>query len=81
MSPAESIRFEDLGDGRMAACGQCLKCRTPQRLVMWDSQFLDWWFGEEIQSVMPEVSDDDREWLVSGICGGCFDAIWEERTA
>lgn len=31
--------------------------------------------GEHIQNVMPYLSVDERELLISGICGKCFDEI------
>lgn len=32
--------------------------------------------GVHIQDALPELSVDDRELLISGICGTCFDAIF-----
>jgi hypothetical protein len=33
-----------------------------------------------IQNALPNISDNDRELLLSGICGECFDKIFEEET-
>jgi hypothetical protein len=32
-----------------------------------------------IQDILPDWSADDRELLVSGICGRCYDAIFKEN--
>jgi hypothetical protein len=33
----------------------------------------DWANGQHVQNAMPKVSPDDREVLLSGWCGPCFD--------
>lgn len=35
-----------------------------------------WLRGELIQNALPELSVDDRELLMSGICGECFDKLF-----
>lgn len=35
--------------------------------------------GVLIQDAFPEMSEDDREFLMSGICGEAFDAAFEEN--
>jgi hypothetical protein len=34
--------------------------------------------GELIQRAMPDVSEDERELLISGVCGQCFDELFKE---
>ena len=34
--------------------------------------------GEHPQNAMPYLTADEREFLISGICGICFDKIFEE---
>jgi len=36
----------------------------------------DWREGKYIQNAMPYLSADEREILVSGICGDCFDKMF-----
>lgn len=31
-----------------------------------------------VQDVFPDLSVDDRELLISGICGKCFDSMFDE---
>ena len=35
--------------------------------------------GEHIQNVCPELSDDDRERLITGICPRCWDDMFYEE--
>lgn len=36
-----------------------------------------WVFGELIQRALPELSANDRELLISGICPTCWDEMFE----
>jgi hypothetical protein len=38
-----------------------------------------WRAGVHIQHVFPEMSADDRETLVSGACGPCFDLVFADE--
>jgi hypothetical protein len=54
-------------------------CRTCEKtfVVAVDTAAYDAWkAGALIQKVMPELSADDRELLISQICGKCFDAMF-----
>lgn len=59
--------------------GECLECGQVITVSITDQQDQAWRNGELIQKAMPEVSADDREFLISGICGGCFDLMWQEE--
>ena len=37
-----------------------------------------WEDGELIQDAMPYLSAGERELLISGVCGKCFDKMFEE---
>ena len=37
-----------------------------------------WQSGELIQNVFPELSVNEREMLISSVCGTCFDSLGEE---
>lgn len=76
-----AITVESLAEHRVAATGRCVNCEKPQRVEVLEDQLMDWYFGEDIQSVMPEVSVEGREWLISGLCGACFDAVWKDLPA
>lgn len=36
-----------------------------------------WRAGQLIQKVMPNISEDARELLISGTCGPCFDRMFD----
>lgn len=35
--------------------------------------------GEHIQDVFPELNEDDRELMISGVCGKCFDEMFADE--
>lgn len=59
----------------------CRTCQTTQMIVVSESGYEAWNNGECIQNVMPELTADERELLISGICGTCFDEMFLEEEA
>lgn len=57
----------------------CLFCKKEYKIEVSEEGYLRWKHGVLIQEAMPEISKDDRELLISGICGKCFDKMWEEK--
>lgn len=57
----------------------CLRCKEQHNIEMAEADYDSWQLGEHIQSAAPYLSEDDRELLISGICGPCFDAIFTEE--
>ena len=56
-------------------------CERPQGLECVEDALLDWYFGESIQVALPELTVCQAEWLVSGLCWECWEAIWKEQAA
>jgi hypothetical protein len=56
----------------------CMHCRqTHERDIDINSaQLYDWMSGTLIQVAMPHLSDDDREFVVSGTHPECWDKIF-----
>lgn len=54
----------------------CIKCRSPQIVDCTQEQLRAWELGELIQRAMPNVVAAQRELLVSGYCGQCWDALF-----
>ena len=52
---------------------QCPVCMEQAHVIVPLSGYLRWQEGELIQDVMPSVSADDRERLITGICPSCWD--------
>lgn len=50
----------------------CPFCRQAEPLVVSTDGLAAWRAGECIQDVMPEISADDRERLISGTCPDCW---------
>lgn len=61
--------------------GACRQCGTVHRMIVpADAWFLyDNGRGPYVQTCFPGLSDDERELLISGICGPCFDRLFEAR--
>lgn len=48
--------------------GECVETKEPYRVTVKSEDFRAWWYeGEYIQNVMPELSADDKEFLLSGL--------------
>lgn len=56
----------------------CMVCNKTHAIEIDQDAFVRWMQGELIQNVAPELSDDDRELLISGVCGPCFDEVFGE---
>ena len=57
------------------ACG-C--CHQVTKISFNGEDWLRWQEGELIQVAMPYLNADERELMISGICGTCFDAMFAE---
>lgn len=58
--------------------GDCLHCKKPQTLTVSPDQFRAYETGVLIQDAFPHLDAGQREYLISGICGPCFDAMFGE---
>ena len=57
-------------------CGEYREVRvTGEDLVKWDES------GQYVQVFFPYLSEDERELLVSGTCGVCFDRMFADPDA
>ena len=52
---------------------------TTLDLDITQSQLIQWQNGALIQNVMPQLTPDEREFLISGIAPGEFDTLFEEN--
>lgn len=58
---------------------QCQECRKVYDLPITVEQVTRWRHGGGlIQRVFPDLTDDQRELLISQTCGACFDAMFAE---
>tara|TARA_Y100000361_G_C11022820_1_gene270533 strand:- start:128 stop:340 length:213 start_codon:yes stop_codon:yes gene_type:complete len=54
----------------------CRLCDTVHDLTVNVEGYVNWQAGEFIQDALPELSCDERELLISGTCGACFDKLF-----
>ena len=54
----------------------CRLCDTVHDLTVNVEGYVNWQAGEFIQDALPELSCDERELLISGACGACFDKLF-----
>ncbi len=62
-----------------AVVSRCQKCGDTQTVLVKKSDLLNWKKGEYIQSAMPYLTGDERELLISGTCGPCFDNMFPDE--
>ena len=58
-------------------CISCISCREITLFQLDQEKFLEWRHGALIQDTFPELSKGERELLISGICGSCFNKMYE----
>lgn len=56
----------------------CVRCHKPITVNCTDEQYIEWTRGAAIQQAMPNVPADEREMLISGICGVCWKEIFKD---
>jgi len=57
----------------------CRICNQEIPVSATEEQLMSWHAGALIQYAMPGVPADERELLISGICGPCFDRMFPEE--
>lgn len=58
--------------------GPCKFCKKPIQVAIPKAELYAYNQGGYIQESMKSVSVNDREFLMSGTCGPCWDEIWKE---
>ena len=54
----------------------CRQCKVSVEMSVNKQDIVDWTAGRYIQDAMPYLSVDERELLISGTCGNCFDKMF-----
>lgn len=75
MTKHQTISTED---GNTIVSAECIDCHETKSFTVSTSGYDRWAKGQVIQRALPEVPEDDREILISGQCGKCFDAMFAE---
>lgn len=63
--------------GTCAFSYECAECHEATILHLPFNDVARWRGGELIQRVFPQLSEDVRELMISGICGKCFDQLFD----
>ena len=62
-----------------AVVSRCQKCGDSQTMLVKKTDLRAWKNGEYIQNAMPYLTGDERELLISGTCGPCFDNMFPDE--
>ena len=62
-----------------AVVSQCIKCTKTETVLVKKADLIAWKKGEYIQNAMPYLEVGERELLISGICGECFDNMFPDE--
>lgn len=54
----------------------CNRCKDQVEMKVVQGDYEAWENGKLIQDAMPYLSADEREVLISGTCGPCFDKLF-----
>lgn len=57
----------------------CRMCGEVHTIKVSEEAHENWIHGMYIQDAMPELTEDERELMISGICGKCFDELFSEE--
>lgn len=57
----------------------CPRCRKHTTLVVDESAHDMWKSGAYIQVAFPELSVDQREMMITGYCGSCWDILFPDE--
>jgi hypothetical protein len=57
----------------------CSTCHETSTLSLLTEGFDAWCNGALIQNAIPELDNSERELLISGTCGKCFDIMFPEE--
>ena len=57
----------------------CPLCHCDTYLQVDAEEYALWQAGELIQVAMPDLTADEREMLISGICPECWDSLFSDE--
>lgn len=55
----------------------CKCCGNEVNVMLNYGDFQRWQHGQYIQDAAPYLNENEREFLISQICGDCFDKMYE----
>jgi hypothetical protein len=64
--------------GKIEVRGPCYSCSKPLSVTVESSALKEFKSGSFASACFPSLSADRREFLISGICGKCWDELFKE---
>ena len=55
----------------------CPWCHNDTYIQVDAEEYCRWMNGTPIQQAMPDLDENEREMLISGICPECWDTLWD----
>jgi len=65
-------------DGEIVVSGPCYSCQVPQSVTVQKVDLAKFRAGNYAQDCFPYLNAAQREFLISGICSTCWDAMFAE---
>ena len=69
----------DLSDRTVEIKKPCVRCTRHHTVVIKAQAFVDWQDGALIQDVCPELSPEEREFLISTLCPTCQKEFFDDN--
>ena len=57
---------------------KCVTCGKVHTIRVNESDYVHYYKGEPVQFAFPYLSANERELLISNICGKCYDEMFKE---
>lgn len=70
------MSFAIKNDNTVVVIADCPICGVENRVELKSSQYDAWQAGAYIQNAAPNLTPEQREILISGICPKCWDKMW-----
>ena len=70
------LTMNKTGDAMDNVKVECWKCSDAHSIRVKPSDYKEWQEGELIQDVLYYLTEDERELLISGTCGDCWDTLF-----
>jgi hypothetical protein len=57
---------------------KCMVCKTSTEIDVNLEQYLDYQSGSKVQDAFPDLTDDERELIISGTHPACWDSLFPD---
>lgn len=74
------MKYEREGDN-LTLTVTCPRCKQEKSVKVTSPQYFRWTQGAMTQDAFPQLNPDERELLISGICGPCWKNLFNDNEA